>query len=155
LPSPQSELASQILKDPYNFDFLSYADAAHERDLERGLLAHLKHFMLELGAGFAFIGSQHHLEVNSKDYYLDLLFFYYRLHCFVIVDLKMTEFKPEYAGKMNFYLSAVDDLMRSSGDAPTIGLILCKNRDRTDSVRTRGVYGGLVLHCSGSRRFGC
>jgi predicted nuclease of restriction endonuclease-like (RecB) superfamily len=132
LDSAQSELASQILKDPYNFDFLSYADAAHERDLERGLLAHLKHFMLELGAGFAFIGSQHHLEVNGKDYYLDLLFYHYRLHCFVIVDLKMTEFKPEYAGKMNFYLSAVDDLMRSSGDAPTIGLILCKDRDRTD-----------------------
>jgi YHS domain-containing protein len=80
----------------------------------------------------AFIGSQHHLEVNGKDYYLDLLFYHYRLHCFVIVDLKMTEFKPEYAGKMNFYLSAVDDLMRSSGDAPTIGLILCKDRDRTD-----------------------
>jgi YhcG PDDEXK nuclease domain len=111
---------------------LSYADAAHERDLERGLLAHLKHFMLELGAGFAFVGSQHHLEVNGKDYHLDLLFYHYRLHCFVIVDLKMTEFKPEYAGKMNFYLSAVDDLMRSSGDAPTIGLILCKNRGRTD-----------------------
>jgi YhcG PDDEXK nuclease domain len=80
----------------------------------------------------AFVGSQHHLEVNGKDYYLDLLFYHYRLHCFVIVDLKMTEFKPEYAGKMNFYLSAVDDLMRSSDDAPTIGLILCKNRDRTD-----------------------
>jgi predicted nuclease of restriction endonuclease-like (RecB) superfamily len=132
LDGTQSKLASQILKDPYSFAFLSYADAAHERDLERGLLAHLKHFMLELGAGFAFVGSQHHLEVNGKDYYLDLLFYHYRLHCFVVLDLKMTEFKPEYAGKMNFYLSAVDDLMRSSGDAPTIGLILCKDRDRTD-----------------------
>ncbi len=132
LPAPQSELAAQILKDPYNFDFLSLGDEAHERDLERGLIAHLKNFLLELGAGFAFIGSQHHLEVNGKDYFLDLLFYHYRLHCFVVIDLKMTEFKPEYAGKMNFYLSAVDDLMRSPGDAPTIGIVLCKDRDRTD-----------------------
>jgi predicted nuclease of restriction endonuclease-like (RecB) superfamily len=124
--------APQILKDPYNFDFLSLGDEAHERDLERGLIAHLKSFLLELGAGFAFIGSQHHFEVNGKDYFLDLLFYHYRLHCFVVIDLKMTEFKPEYAGKMNFYLSAVDDLMRSPGDAPTIGIVLCKDRDRTD-----------------------
>ncbi len=132
LPAPQSELAAQILKDPYNFDFLSLGDEAVERDLERGLIAHLKGFLLELGAGFAFIGSQHHFEVNGKDYFLDLLFYHYRLHCFVVIDLKMTEFKPEYAGKMNFYLSAVDDLMRSPGDAPTIGIVLCKDRDRTD-----------------------
>ena len=132
LPEAQSALAAQLLKDPYNFDFLSAGDAAHERDLERGLIAHLKKFMLELGAGFAFIGSQHHLEVNGQDYYLDLLFYHYRLHCFVVVDLKMTAFKPEYAGKMNFYLSAVDDLLRTPGDAPTIGLVLCKDRDRTD-----------------------
>ncbi len=132
LPAPQSELAAQILKDPYNFDFLSLGDEAHERDLERGLIAHLKNFLLELGAGFAFIGSQHHFEVNGKDYFLDLLFYHYRLHCFVVIDLKMTEFKPEYAGKMNFYLSAVDDLMRSPGDAPTIGIVLCKDHDRTD-----------------------
>jgi predicted nuclease of restriction endonuclease-like (RecB) superfamily len=132
LPAPQSELAAQMLKDPYNFDFLSLGLEAHERDLERGLLAHIKAFLLELGAGFAFIGSQHHLEVNGKDYYLDLLFYHYRLHCFVVIDLKMTEFKPEYAGKMNFYLSAVDDLLRSDSDAPTIGMVLCKNNDRTD-----------------------
>jgi YhcG PDDEXK nuclease domain len=122
-----------------------YGQEAHERDLERGLLAHIKAFLLELlahktapcglfalGAGFAFVGSQHHLEVNGKDYYLDLLFYHYRLHCFVVIDLKMTEFKPEYAGKMNFYLSAVDDLLRSTDDAPTIGMVLCKNKDRTD-----------------------
>ena len=132
LPAPQSELAAQILKDPYNFDFLSLGQEAHERDLERGLLEHLKSFLLELGAGFAFVGSQHHLEVNGKDYFLDLLFYHYRLHCFFVIDLKMTEFKPEYAGKMNFYLSAVDDLLRNPGDAPTIGLVLCKDRDRTD-----------------------
>ena len=111
LPALQSELASQMLKDPYIFDFLSLGQDAHERDLERGLLAHIKAFLLELGAGFALVGSQHHLEVNGKDYYLDLLFYHYRLHCFVVIDLKMTEFKPEYAGKMNFYLSAVDDLL--------------------------------------------
>ena len=132
LPAPQSELASQMLKDPYIFDFLSLGDDAHERDLERGLLAHVKAFMLELGAGFALVGSQHHLEVGGKDYYLDLLFYHYRLHCFVVIDLKMTEFKPEYSGKMNFYLSAVDDLLRTTGDAPTIGIVLCKDRDKTD-----------------------
>ena len=132
LPAPQSELASQMLKDPYIFDFLSLGQEAHERDLERGLLAHVKAFLLELGAGFALVGSQHHLEVNGKDYYLDLLFYHYRLHCFVVIDLEMTEFKPEYAGKMNFYLSAVDDLLRTAGDAPTIGIVLCKDRDKTD-----------------------
>ena len=132
LPAQQSELASQMLKDPYIFDFLSLGQDAHERDLERGLLAHVKAFMLELGAGFALVGSQHHLEVGGKDYYLDLLFYHYRLHCFVVIDLKMTEFKPEYSGKMNFYLSAVDDLLRTTGDAPTIGIVLCKDRDKTD-----------------------
>ncbi len=132
LPAPQSELASQMLKDPYIFDFLSLGDNAHERDLERGLLAHVKAFMLELGAGFALVGTQYHLVVSDKDYYLDLLFYHYRLHCFVVIYLKMTEFKPEYAGKMNFYLSAVDDLLRTVGDAPTIGIVLCKDRDRTE-----------------------
>ena len=95
-------------------------------------MAHIKAFLLELGAGFALVGSQHHLEVNGKDYYLDLLFYHYRLHCFVVIDLKMTEFKPEYTGKMNFYLSAVDDLLRTAGDAPTIGIVLCKNHNTTD-----------------------
>jgi len=88
--------------------------------------------MLELGVGFAFVGSQYHLEVNGKDYFLDLLFYHFKLRCFVVIDLKMTEFKPEYTGKMNFYLSAVDDLLRSPSDAPSIGLILCKGRDRSD-----------------------
>ena len=132
LPPPQSDLAEQLLKDPYNFDFLTLTQNAKERDLERGLLTHLQKFMLELGVGFAFVGSQYALEVNGKDYFLDLLFYHYKLHCFVVIDLKMTEFKPEYAGKMNFYLSAVDDLLRSPNDAPSIGLILCKGRDRSD-----------------------
>lgn len=129
LPPPQSDLAQQILKDPYNFDFLTLASDASERHLERGLLEHLRAFLLEMGAGFAFVGSQYPLEVSGKDYYLDLLFYHLRLRCFVIVDLKMGEFQPEFAGKMNFYLSAVDDMLRHPGDAPTIGVILCKARD--------------------------
>ena len=129
LPTPQSELAQQVLKDPYNFDFLSLHDVAVERDLERGLLEHLKAFMLELGVGFSFVGSQVHLEVGGEDFYLDLLFYHLKLRCFVVIDLKMTAFKPEYAGKMNFYLSAVDDLMRHPQDEPSIGILLCKSKN--------------------------
>jgi len=128
LPTPQSELAQQILKDPYNFDFLTLGEEAQERDLEQGLLEHIRQFMLELGVGFAFIGSQYHLEVGGDDFYIDLLFYHLHLRCFVVVDLKMKEFQPEFAGKMNFYLSAVDDLLRHSDDAPSIGLILCKSK---------------------------
>lgn len=128
LPAPQSELARQILKDPYNFDFLTLNDEAHEHDLERGLLEHIRQFMLELGVGFAFVGSQHHLEVGGEDFYIDLLFYHLHLRCFIVVDLKMKSFLPEFAGKMNFYLSAVDDLLRYPGDAPSIGLILCKSK---------------------------
>jgi predicted nuclease of restriction endonuclease-like (RecB) superfamily len=129
LPPPQSDLAQQVLKDPYNFDFLTLGSDAQERHLERGLLENIRAFLLEMGAGFALVGSQYHLEVSKKDYYIDLLFYHLRLRCFVVVDLKMEEFKPEFAGKMNFYLSAVDDLLRHSQDAPSIGLILCKSRD--------------------------
>lgn len=130
LPAPQSELAQQLLKDPYNFDFLSLHDEALERDLERGLLAHLRDFMLELGVGFAFVGSQYHLEVGGEDFYLDLLFYHLRLRCYVVIDLKIGEFKPEYVGKMNFYLSAADDLLRHPQDAPTIGLLLCRTQNK-------------------------
>lgn len=130
LPPPQSDLAQQVLKDPYNFDFLTLAADARERELEQGLLAHLRKFLLELGAGFAFVGEQHHLEVGGEDFYLDLLFYHLRLRCFVVIDLKMEPFKPEFAGKMNFYLSAVDDLLRHKDDQPSIGLILCKERNR-------------------------
>ena len=128
LPAPQSELAQQILKDPYNFDFLTLHEHALERDLQKGLLAHLKDFMLELGVGFAFVGSEYHLEVAGDDFYLDLLFYHLKLRCFVVVELKMTEFKPEYAGKINFYLSAVDDLLRHPQDSPAIGILLCKSK---------------------------
>ncbi|UQN10765.1 YhcG family protein [Deinococcus sp. QL22] len=130
LPAPQSELAGQLLKDPYNFDFLSLGTQALERDLERSLLAHLRDFMLELGVGFAFVGSQVHLEVGGEDFYLDLLFYHLKLRCYVVIDLKIGEFKPEYVGKMNFYLSAADDLLRHPQDAPSIGLLLCKTQNK-------------------------
>jgi predicted nuclease of restriction endonuclease-like (RecB) superfamily len=130
LPPPQSDLAAEVVKDPYNFDFLTLAQDAAERDLERGLLDHIRKFLLELGAGFAFVGQQVHLEVAGEDYFLDLLFYHLRLRCFIVIDLKTQPFKPEYAGKMNFYLSAVDDLMRHPDDKPSIGLILCKTRNK-------------------------
>ena len=130
LPSPQSELAQQLLKDPYNFDFLTIGENALERDLERGLLEHIRQFLLELGVGFAFVGSQYHLEVGGNDFYLDLLFYHLRLRCFVVIDLKVSEFQPEFAGKMNFYLSAVDDILRHPDDQPSIGIILCKTKNK-------------------------
>ena len=127
LPPAQSDMAREVLKDPYTFDFLTLGEAARERDLERGLVAHVQALLLEMGAGFAFVGRQVHLEVGDEDFYLDLLFYHLRLRCFVVVDLKMKPFEPEFAGKMNFYLSAVDDLMRHKVDAATIGLLLCKD----------------------------
>jgi predicted nuclease of restriction endonuclease-like (RecB) superfamily len=129
LPAEQSELAQEILKDPYSFDFLSLGPEMLERDLERGLIEHLRSLILELGKGFAFVGSQYHLEVGGQDYYLDLLFYHLRLRCFVVIELKIEDFKPEFAGKMNFYLSAVDDQLRHKDDRPTIGIILCKGRN--------------------------
>jgi predicted nuclease of restriction endonuclease-like (RecB) superfamily len=129
LPAPQSELAHQILKDPYNFDFLCLGPEMLERDLERGLIEHLRDLILELGKGFAFVGSQYHLEVGGQDYYLDLLFYHLRLRCYIVIDLKIEDFKPEFAGKMNFYLSAVDDLLRHPDDSVSIGIILCKGRN--------------------------
>ena len=128
LPPPQSDLARQALKDPYVFDFLSLADDARERELERGLVEHIRKFLLELGVGFAFVASQHHLEVDGEDFYVDLLFYHLHLRCFVVIDLKMESFKPEFAGKMNFYLSAVDAQLRRPDDQPSIGIILCKTR---------------------------
>ncbi len=128
LPKPQSDLARNLLKDPYNFDFLTLGQDAHERDLERGLIEHIREFLLELGVGFAFVGSQYHLEVGGDDFYLDLLFYHLRLRCYVVIDLKMKKFTPADAGQMNFYLSAVDDLLRHQTDEPSIGLILCKEK---------------------------
>lgn len=129
LPSPQSDLAHYTLKDPYIFDFLSLGKEAHEREVEKGLVQHMEKFILELGAGFAFVGRQYHLEVGDQDFYIDLLFYHLKLRCFVVIELKDKDFKPEYAGKMNFYLSAVDDLIKHESDQPSIGLILCKNKN--------------------------
>jgi predicted nuclease of restriction endonuclease-like (RecB) superfamily len=129
LPATQSDLALQLVKDPYTFDFLTLSSAAHERDLERALLNHLRQFLLELGKGFAFIGSQHPIKVCGEEYRIDLLFYNFRLHCFVVIDLKMEAFRPEHAGKMNFYLSAVDDLLRHPDDQRSIGIILCRERN--------------------------
>lgn len=130
LPAPQSELAQQMMKDPYNFDFLSTQDALLERDLQKGLLDHLRDFMVELGVGFSFVGSNYHLEVEEEDFYIDLLFYHLKLRCFVVVELKNTTFKPEYAGKLNFYLSAVDDILRHPQDNPSIGILLCKGKKK-------------------------
>lgn len=130
LPAPQSDLAQQSLKDPYLFDFLTLHDDAIERDLETGLIDHIQKFLLELGAGFAFVGRQVPLSVGEDDDYLDLLFYHLRLRCFIVIDLKMKKFTPEDAGKMNYYLSAVDSLMKHPTDEPSMGLILCKTRDR-------------------------
>ncbi|MCY3023296.1 MAG: PDDEXK nuclease domain-containing protein [Planctomycetota bacterium] len=130
LPPPQSDLATQIIKDPYNFDFLTLAGDARERELQQGLLAHVRKFLLEMGAGFAFVGEQYHLEVGGEDFYLDVLFYHLKLRCYVVIDLKAKQFQPEFAGKMNFYLSAVDNLLRHPDDKPSIGLILCKTRNR-------------------------
>lgn len=130
LPPPQSDLAQQITKDPYLFDFLNLRDEANERAVELGLLEHVEKFLLELGAGFALVGRQVHLEIGGQDYYLDLLFYHLHLRCFLVVDLKARDFTPEAAGKMNFYLSAVDDRFRHAGDQPSIGLILCREKNR-------------------------
>ncbi len=130
LPPSQSDLAQQTLRDPYLFDFLALGPAARERDLEQGLADHIQQFLVSLGTGFAFVGRQVHLEVGGQDYYLDLLFYHLRLRCFVVVDLKMEAFQPEFAGKMNFYLSAVDDQLRHRDDQPSLGLLLCQEKNR-------------------------
>lgn len=128
LPQPESDLARELMRDPYNFDFLALREQAEERELEEGLLTHMRKFLIELGAGFAFVGQQMHLVVDGEDYYIDLLFYHLKLRSYVVIDLKTTPFKPEYVGKMNFYLSAVDDQLRHEDDKLSIGLILCKTR---------------------------
>ncbi len=127
LPPAQSDLAQQVLKDPYSLGFISLPTDAKERDLEDALIAHIQKFLLELGVGFAFVGRQVRLEVDGEDYPIDRLFYHLRLRCFFVIDLKMGAFEPRDAGQMNFYLSAVDDQMRHDGDQPTIGLMLCRD----------------------------
>jgi predicted nuclease of restriction endonuclease-like (RecB) superfamily len=148
LPPAMSDLAQGLTKDPYLFDFLTLREDANERAVEEGLVAHVEKFLLELGAGFALVGRQVHLEVGEQDFYLDLLFYHLKLRCYVVVDLKAREFTPEAAGKMNFYLSAVDDRFRVAGDQPSIGLILCRSKNRViaeyalrDMTKPIGVSG--------------
>ena len=129
LPAPQSDLARETLKDPYVFDFLGVGDEAHERALETALVERITRFMLELGKGFAFVGRQFHLEVGGEDFYVDLLFYHLRLHCYVAIELKTGPFKPEYTGKLNFYLTALDEQVKMKEDGPSIGLILCRDRN--------------------------
>ncbi len=130
LPQPDSDLVQQTLKDPYLFDFLTLEAGFHERELETGLIQHLEKFLLELGRGFAFVGRQYHLDIGDQDFYIDLLFYHLKLRCYVVIELKRGDFKPEYAGKMSFYCSVVDDQLRHENDQPTIGLILCQQPNR-------------------------
>lgn len=129
LPSPQSELAIQTLKDPYVFDFISFNQEMKERDIEAALIDNVAKLLLELGTGFAFLGNQYHINVGGEDFYIDMMFYNLNLRCYVVIELKTGDFKPEYAGKLNFYLSAVDDILRSEHDNPSIGLLLCKSKN--------------------------
>lgn len=130
LPSPFSELAEDTLKSPYIFDFVEKRKGIIEREIERELVANIAKTIMELGTGFAFVGNQYHIEISEKDYYIDLLFYNTKLRCYVVIELKNTEFKPEYAGKLNFYLSAVDDILKHETDNPSIGIMLCKTKDK-------------------------
>lgn len=133
LPEPFSDLAIQTLKDPYVFDFLALDAKYRERDIENQLVQHITKFLLELGKGFAFVGQQYHLVIAENDYYIDLLFYHIRLKCYVVVELKNTKFIPEFAGKLNFYLSAVDSLVKQEDDNPTIGILLCKDKSNLEA----------------------
>jgi predicted nuclease of restriction endonuclease-like (RecB) superfamily len=131
LPALDSDLAQQLIKDPYNFDFLTLSENVKEVELERALVERIRDFLLELGIGFAFVGSQYRLEVEGDEYVLDLLFYHLKLHCYIVIDLKVTEFKPEHSGKMNFYISAVNNLLCTEVEGPTIGIILCRSKKKT------------------------
>ena len=129
LPSPQSELAAQTMKDPYVFDFIPFQEDMLERDIEQALVRDVTKLLLELGTGFAFLGNQYHLNVGGDDFYIDLLFYNLNLRCYVVIELKTGDFKPEYAGQLNFYLSAVDGILKKEQDNPSIGLLLCKSKN--------------------------
>lgn len=130
LPAPQSDLAREMIKDPYKFDFLTLTEKYTERELEKGLIDHIAKFLMELGAGFAYLGTQVPVTVGKRDFYLDLLFYHTRLHCYVVIELKVVEFEPEHAGKLNFYIKAIDEQLRTENDTPTIGILLCKGKDK-------------------------
>jgi len=129
LPAPQSDLANELMKDPYNFDFLRLSDKVKETDLEKALVQHISQFLPELGIGFAYMGRQFVLKVGKKDYRTDLLFYHTRLKCYVIIELKTKEFEPEFVGKLNFYITAINELVKDAHEKPTIGILLCKNKD--------------------------
>lgn len=133
LPTPQSELAIETLKNPYNFDFLGLENDALEREIENAMMQHIVRFLIEMGKGFAFVGRQYQLIVSENEYFIDLLFYHLQLRCYVVVELKAGKFKPEYAGKLNFYLSAVDSQLKHASDNPSIGLILCKHKDKIEA----------------------
>lgn len=128
LPPLQSDLAKYIFKDPYNFSFLGTVALQNELDIEKTLTSKITDFLLEMGRGFAYIGRQYHISVDGDDYYIDLLMYHLKLHCYVVVELKAVEFKPEFVSKLNFYISAVDDIVKSPEDKPTIGLLLCRTK---------------------------
>jgi len=131
LPEPQSDLARETLKDPYNFDFLTLTEKHNEKELENALINHVTKFLLELGAGFSYIGQQYKLEVSGDEFFIDLLFYHVKLHCYVVVELKAVKFKPEFAGKLNFYVSAVDGILKSKQDNTSIGILICKSKNDT------------------------
>jgi len=131
LPTPQSDLARETTKDPYNFDFLTLTEKFNEMDLENELVNHVTKFLLELGAGFSFIGRQYPLTINEDDFFIDLLFYHVKLHCYVVIELKTVKFKPEFTGKLNFYISAIDNVLKSKEDNPTIGILICKSKNDT------------------------
>jgi predicted nuclease of restriction endonuclease-like (RecB) superfamily len=131
LPAPQSDLAREILKDPYNFDFLTLTEKYNEREFENALIKDITKFLLELGMGFSYMGEQFRLEVAGDEFFIDLLFYHVKLHCYVVVELKAAKFKPEFAGKLNFYVSAADEILKSAQDNPTIGMLICKSKNDT------------------------
>lgn len=131
LPPKDSDLSDHLFKDPYNFSFLKIKEASHERDLETALVRHIREFLLELGVGFAFVGSQYRLDISGREFFIDMLFYHLKLRRYIVIDLKTTEFKPEFVGKMNFYVNAVDDILCGELDEPTIGIILCKSKNKT------------------------
>ena len=143
LPAPQSDLARDVLKDPYIFDFLGLTDDTREREIENALLAHLREFLIELGNGFAFVGNQYRLAIGDEDYYIDLLFYHLKLRSYFVIDLKTRPFAAEDAGKMNFYLSAVDDLLRHPDDRPSVGLVLCREKEGSNRMLLEYAIRGL------------
>lgn len=130
LPKKQSDLANKILKDPYHFDFLTIHDKSHERTVENGLISHIRNFLLELGHGFAFVGSQVPLTFDDQEFFIDLLFYHLNLRCFIVIELKATKVKPEHTGQLGFYLAAIGNQMRKPEDNQTIGILLCKSKNK-------------------------